>query len=161
MWLPVLLAALSITPLEFREFFEPASAQLKPSAKLVGLSGKRVRISGFMVKMEEPPKGAFYLAPRFVFCDEAGGGTADLPPETVRVIVRSAAGAEVPFVPGPLEVSGILDVGNQTDDAGRVSAVRITLDRPQDLPGRHRSPPHPLGRPTNREQKSSSVRGSP
>jgi hypothetical protein len=167
MLLSLLAAALAhvaatATPLDFHEFFEPSHARLEPTAKLLGLNGKRVRLSGFMVKMELPSKGAFYLAATPVFCDEAGGGTADLPPETVRVTVRSAGGAEVPFMPGPLEVSGVLEVGNQTDEDGRVSSVRLTLDRPQDVPGfRRTAASRSKQRSSNRETQSPSVRGSP
>jgi hypothetical protein len=166
MLLSLLAAALAhvaatATPLDFHEFFEPSHARLEPTAKLLGLNGKRVRLSGFMVKMELPSKGAFYLAATPIFCDEAGGGTADLPPETVRVTVRSAGGAEVPFMPGPLEVSGVLEVGNQTDEDGRVSAVRLTLDRPQDVPGFRRTASRSKQRSSNRETQSPSVRGSP
>jgi hypothetical protein len=166
MLLPLLAAALvhataTATPLDFHEFFEPPGSPLKPTAKLLGLNGKRVRLSGFMVKMELPSKGAFYLAATPIFCDEAGGGTADLPPETVRVTVRSKGAAEVPFIPGPLEVSGVLEVGNQTDEDGRVSAVRLTLDRPQDVPGFRRPGARSRQRSSNRETQSPSLRGLP
>lgn len=120
--------------LTFRDFFEPMARELKPSAKLLGLNGKHVRITGFMAQMEEAPRGAFYLCPRPVFCDEAGGGTADLPPDAVRVIVRSAKGKEIAFTPQLLEATGILEVGNRTDENGVVSAVRLILDVSQDAP---------------------------
>jgi len=122
------------TPLLFREFFEPAAGELKPSAKLLTLNGKRVRLVGFMAQMENPPRGAFYLCPRPVFCDEAGGGTADLPAEAVRVIVRSAKGKEIALLSRALEVTGILEVGNRTEEDGHVSAIRLILDSPQNLP---------------------------
>ncbi len=120
--------------LEFREFFEPVAGELKPSAKLLSLNGKHVRLVGFMAQMEEPPRGAFYLCPRPVFCDEGGGGTADLPAETVLVLARSAQGQKIAFIPRALEVTGILEVGHQTDENGRVSTIRLVLDRPQALP---------------------------
>lgn len=81
-----------------------------------------------MVDMESPPSGGFYLAARPIRCDEAGAGTGDLSPETVLVIVTSARNKPVPFVSGPLEISGVLEVGNQTDKDGRVSAFRLRLD---------------------------------
>jgi len=118
--------------LEFREFFAPSNLELKPSAKLLALNGKRVRLVGFMAQMEDAPPGAFYLCPRPVFCDEAGGGTADLPPNAVRVIVRSAKDKSIAFTPQLLEVTGILEVGNRTEENGVVSAVRLILDVSQD-----------------------------
>ena len=65
-----------------------------------------------------------------VRCDEGGGGTGDLPPDSVLVIARSATGQELPFYPGAIEVTGVLDLGSAADDAGRPSSFRITLDRP-------------------------------
>jgi hypothetical protein len=48
--------------LAFRDFFEPMTRELKPSAKLLNLNGKHVRITGFMAQMEEAPRGAFIFA---------------------------------------------------------------------------------------------------
>jgi hypothetical protein len=81
-----------------------------------------------MAQLEDGPRGAFYLASRPVSGDESGGGTADLPPDVVRVTVRSLAGAEVPYVPGPIEISGVLQLGTEVDEEGRVSRIRIVLD---------------------------------
>jgi len=117
--------------IEFREFFEADTSELKPSAKLLGLNGRRARLVGFMAQMEQPPSGAFYLCPRPVYADESGGGTAELPIGSVRVIVRSANGKKIPFIARPIEVTGILEVGNQAEDDGTVSAVRLILDVPQ------------------------------
>jgi hypothetical protein len=121
--------------LEFREFFAPG-AGLALTRKLRALSGQRVRLVGFMAQLELPPRGAFYLVPRPVRCDESGGGTADLPPESVLVISASSAGQAVPFLAGALEVAGVLEVGNQPDSEGRVSAfqLRLDADRPSPRP---------------------------
>jgi hypothetical protein len=117
-------------PLAFGELFVASARELRPSPRLQALAGHRVRLTGFMVKMEDPPRGAFYLAPRPVDCDESGAGTGDLPPEVVRVVVRSSPEEVLPWVPRPLEVTGVLELGPQPDGAGRVSAIRIVLDRP-------------------------------
>jgi hypothetical protein len=121
------------TPLAFKEFLDVSGSELKPSARLLGLSGRRVKLVGFMAKMELAPKGAFFLTPRPVSCDEEGGGTADLPPEAVYVRVRSQAGQEIPFSPRALEVTGVLDVGYHVEEDQRVTHIRLVLDRPQDL----------------------------
>jgi hypothetical protein len=113
--------------LELRELLDPGPV-LKPSAKATSLTGKRVRMVGFMAQMELPPKGGFYLVPRPLHADEAGGGTADLPPQSVLVVSRSTAGQTVPFIRGALEVTGILELGNRADADGRVSAIRLILD---------------------------------
>lgn len=101
-----------------------------PSAKLLGLNGKRVRMVGFMAQLENPLKGAFYLCPRPIYGDESGGGTADLPVEHVRVIVSSAREKEIVFIPRLIEVVGVLEVGNQVEADGSVSAIRLLLDAP-------------------------------
>ena len=129
-----------VTPLSFQDLFQNSPRELVPTAKLLSLQGKRVRLVGHMARMESPPKGAFYLAPHPVSCDEAGGGTADLPPEAVRVVVRSSAGQAIPWVPRVLEVTGILELGPLDDGEGRVSSIRLVLDRREDLPRPHRKP---------------------
>jgi len=140
------------TPLAFSEFFEPAPGELKASAKLLGLDGRRVRLVGFMAQMEEPPDGAFYLCPRPVFCDESGGGTAALPPEAVRVVVRSAQGKKISFIPHALEVTGLLEVGHHAAEDGQVAPVRLILDRPPDSP---HSPKPSRKKIKNRNHRSS------
>lgn len=115
--------------LDQREIFEPGPV-LRPSAKATSLIGKRVRMVGFMARMEEPPRGGFYLVPRPVHADEAGGGTADLPPQTVLVVSRLTAGQQLPHIEGAVEVTGTLELGNRADEDGRVSAIRLVLDGP-------------------------------
>jgi hypothetical protein len=124
----------SVRELSFKEFFESANGELKPSTTLLQLNGKRVRLIGFMAQMETSPIGAFYLCPRPVTCDEEGGGTADLPPESVFVIVRSLREKAMPFSPRALEVTGILEVGNRQETDGRVSFIRVVLDGSEDVP---------------------------
>jgi hypothetical protein len=65
-----------VAPLKFSDSFEISGSQLRPSSRLVSLRGRRVRIAGYMARMEEPLEGAFYVCPRPVYCDESGGGTA-------------------------------------------------------------------------------------
>ncbi len=117
-------------PLKFSEFFEISGSQLRPSARLMSLRGRRVRIVGYMARMEEPLKGAFYLCPRPVYGDESGGGTADLPVETVLVIVNSAKDKWLEYFARPLEVVGLLEIiepGREAPPGGR---IRITLEEP-------------------------------
>jgi len=117
--------------IKFAEFFDPAPASrgLKPSARLLELEGKRIKMVGFMAQMEVPPKGGFYLCAHPVFSGESGGGTADLPPDAVFVVVPSAAGKALELVRGPLEVTGVLEIGSRVDADGFVSRIRIVLDK--------------------------------
>jgi hypothetical protein len=124
-------APASPEPLAFDEFFESSARELRPSARLLSLDGRRVRLRGFMAQMEEPPKGGFYLCHAPVFAAEGGGGTGDLPPDAVLVVVKSARGKELAHIPRPLEVTGVLQISPQTDEEGRVSRIRILLDEPR------------------------------
>ena len=126
---PAATAADSLPTLELRALFEPGP-KLKPSAAAIALAGKRVRLAGFMAELESPLKGAFYLVPRPVHCDEAGGGTADLPPESVLVTIAWSAEKLIRFVPGAIEATGTFEVGNRADEAGRTSNFRLRLDKP-------------------------------
>ena len=115
--------------LSFNEFFAAPAQGLKPSDKLISLNNKHVKLTGFMAQMENELEGLFYLVPRPVFCDEEGAGNADIPPEAVLVVVRFRSEQKIPFVGGPIEVTGILEVGNKETN-GRVSAIRLIMDGP-------------------------------
>ena len=117
-------------PLSFRDFFEPGPRSLEPTARLLALAGKRVRLVGYMAQMEAPPKGGFYLCSSPVLATESGAGTADLPPTAVLVLVRSAKGQELGHIPRSLEVTGVLELGPREDEDGRVSMIRIALEGP-------------------------------
>ena len=116
--------------LSFRELIERSPRGLRPSPRLLSLEGRRVRLVGYMAQMEAPPKGGFYLCAAPVFATEGGGGTADLPPDAVLVIVKSARGKELAPLSRPVEVTGVLEVGTRVDDEGHVSNIRIVLDGP-------------------------------
>jgi hypothetical protein len=115
--------------LSFQELLEGSSRELKPSRKLLALDGKRVKMVGYMAQMELAPEGAFYLTSHPVSCSEGGGGTADLPADAVRVVVRSAKGKKLEHIPRLLEVTGTLEVGNRVEEDGQVSAIRLVLDQ--------------------------------
>ncbi len=110
------------------------------SPELEGLAGKRVRAVGFMVRMEEPSPAAFYLATRPVEIDESGGGTGDMPLGAVRVEVPWFK-RDVPWVEGPVEVLGTLQIGRMEDALGRVSWIRIVMDKPPAKRKPARKPP--------------------
>lgn len=117
-------------PLAFTDFFVPPPAPLQLTPKIEALNGKRVKLQGYMVKME-PMAGAFYLTQHPTFCDEEGAGTADLPPACVLVIVRGAKNRTLGFVGRPLLVTGVLQVGAQTVTDNQISHFRLILDGPE------------------------------
>jgi hypothetical protein len=89
-----------------------------------------VSMVGFMARMENPPRGAFYLVPRPLSVDESGAGSADLPPQAIRVVVRSAAGKALEYIPRALQVTGLLELGARDEADGLPSVIRIILDSP-------------------------------
>jgi hypothetical protein len=115
------------TTLAFPELLEPGP-KLRPSPKALALNGKRTRIVGFMAETEEPMAGAFYLVSHPTHLDESGGGTGDLPLDSVLIAVPGAEGKAIPYVEGALEGVGVLEVGNRADQHGRVSNFRLRLD---------------------------------
>ncbi len=143
---PVRAAAPAPVPLAFTEFFVPPPAPLALSTKMQTLNGKRVKLQGYMVKMENPMAGAFYLTQHPTFCDEEGAGTADLPPACIRVVVRGAKDRPLGFVGRPLIVTGLLQVGAQTEADGQVSHFRLILDGPEPVnvspKQAHKTPAH-------------------
>ena len=152
--LPVFLAPPPLIP--FRELLQDAGGRLEPSAKLKAAAGTRVRLRGYVAELEMPPKGGFWLCPAPVEGDESGGGTADLPPESVFVIVRSSPAPIFRATKRPVEVTGTLQLGPQALPDGTMTRLRLVLDRaapkaflparPSARPSAH-SAPLPLKRP--------------
>ncbi len=120
-----------VTELRFSEFFRsPAGPRgLELTDKLRGLAGKRVRILGFMVRQTRPSPGVAIVAPFAMATNEFEYGLADdFPPNVVFVEVPSFADLAVPYTPGPLLLTGTLEVGRREEPDGRVSLVRLRLD---------------------------------
>jgi hypothetical protein len=142
--LPLALAALALVgaaadpgvapapvhPLELRQLHVQREGRLALAPAVEALRGQRVRVRGFMVQLEEPLRGEFYLAPRPVEQDESGGGTADVPVDAVLVRVPGLAEREIPWRGNPVEVEGTLEVGREESPDGRVSWVRVILAEP-------------------------------
>ena len=124
------------TEIQFDEIFSPIGAGgLEYSGKLRGLAGRRVSIRGYMVAREAAPPGTFLLAPFPAQLHETEYGLADdLPPATVFVEAPAWRGRTVPHRPGPLKVSGVLELGNREEPDGRISSVRLVLDGPDSDP---------------------------
>jgi len=114
--------------LDFSELYVFGPRAPTPTPKLLSLHGQRVALAGFMVQMEHQPREGFYLAPYPPFCDESGAGRGGLPPPSVLVVPRAVGGEQVAFVEGPIEVTGILEVGNKASKEGEVATVRLFLD---------------------------------
>jgi hypothetical protein len=119
-----------VTALQFGEFFvKPVGPRgLVLTEKIRGLDGRRVRILGSMVRRDAAPPGTLLLAPYPVQLHDHEYGLADdLPPATVTVVVPGETG-ELPHTPGPLLLTGRLELGSREEPDGRVSIVRLVLD---------------------------------
>lgn len=126
--LPALPA--DVIDLKFHDFFTmPVGPRgLTPTAKLLSLHGKRVRLVGYMAQQEVPTRDMFELTPLPVSLgDEDESLSDDLPPSTVFVHL-AASGKQVPYLPGLIKLTGVLSVGAQEEADGHVSAVRLQLD---------------------------------
>jgi len=124
-------AAVEPPTLTVRELTVASQAAVVPTRQALALAGQRVRLVGFMARQEEPSAGGFWLAARPVECDEGGGGTADLPPGSVRVLL---AGEPQAPIEGPIAVVGLLEVGNDLGRDGPASTFRLRIERPSTSP---------------------------
>lgn len=123
-----------VVDLKFGDFFvKPVSAGgLQLTSKVQALHGQRVRILGFMVDQEEAPPGRLLLSPLRTQIHEHDNALADdLPPSTVFVYVPTSPNNPIPYTPGLMLLTGVLQVGNQTEPDGRISVVRLILDPPE------------------------------
>jgi hypothetical protein len=129
-------APVGVTDLEFSDFFGPIGDRgLEMSAKLSALNGQRVRLVGFMVRQVLSTPGVLLLAPQPIQTDEIEYGACDdLPPQVVRVFAPLAPGTPVPLTPGPLLLTGRLELGAQAEPDGRNSFIRLRLDSPELTP---------------------------
>jgi hypothetical protein len=125
-----------VVELRFAEIYRtPAGPRgLEFTDKVRSLEGRRVRILGYMVQQAEPAPLTFLFGPAPSKVNEEEYGFADdLPPQTIHVHVPSA-GKEldplhVQFTPGLLLLTGTLNLGEQKEPDGRVSYVRLVLDK--------------------------------
>lgn len=121
---------LGVTDLKFRDFFKMpvGPGGLEPSTKLLALNGKRVRIVGYMTQQETPSTGAFILSPIPVTMGDEDESFADDLPSNAIFVHLEGSNSVVPFIPGLLKLTGVLNVGSQEEADGRVSSVSLLLD---------------------------------
>lgn len=120
-----------VTELRFSEFFRRPAGPLglELTDTLRNLAGQRVRLLGFMVRQTKPSPGIAILAPFALSTNEYEYGLADdFPPNVVFVEVPRFTDLAVPHTPGPLVLTGTLELGRREEADGRVSLVRLRLD---------------------------------
>lgn len=124
-------ASTNLATLKFRDFYvTPIGARgLEFTPRIKALDGQRVRIAGYMVRSRYHVPGTLLLTPQVVTVDDCHYGLADdLPPQTLHVTVPWLEGRRVPFVPGPLWLTGKLELGPKEQPDGRNFAVRLVLE---------------------------------
>jgi hypothetical protein len=95
--------------LDLARLYLASGTAVRVAPEVEALAGQRVRVAGFMARMEEYlPRGALYLTRMLIEAEEGGGGTGDLPPGALRVEVPRLAGEEIEWIPGAREVTGVL-----------------------------------------------------
>lgn len=129
--LPALPAG--VTELKFSEIYKlPVGPRgLEPSAKLLSLNGKQVRLLGYMAKQDESTPGVFILSPLPVLMGHEDESFADDMPATSVFVHMHDAKQINGYVPGLINLTGVLSVGEWHEADGRISYVRLQLDAVQ------------------------------
>ncbi|MCU0224490.1 MAG: hypothetical protein MUF27_10575 [Acidobacteria bacterium] len=125
------LAPAGVTDLEFRDLYRmPVGPRgLEYSDQALRLAGRPVRLLGYMARSDRPQPGFLVLAPYpFVLHEDEYGMADDLPPTIVQVLLPDRRTEPVPYTPGPLLLTGTLELGARPMPDGRVSHVRLLLD---------------------------------
>ena len=127
--LPVL--SNDIADLKFNEIFKmPVGPRgMEPSEKLISLNNKHVRIVGYMAKQETPTAGLFIVSPLPVEMGDEDDKFADDMPANAIFVHLDNPDLFVNYVPGLINLIGVLSVGNFNEADGRISYIRVKLDQ--------------------------------
>lgn len=130
-WVPALppapegVADFAISDL-FRKPVGPRGLEYSEAAR--ALEGKRVRIAGHMVRQTLPIPFAFLLSPVAQSLHEREYGLCDdLPGSTLHVFLPKGPQPVVPFRPGLVAVTGVLELGPHEEADGRQSVARLRV----------------------------------
>ncbi|MEY4447000.1 MAG: hypothetical protein RLZZ433_15 [Pseudomonadota bacterium] len=122
-----------VMPLELRSFFKiPMGPRgMEVTQDVQKASGQRVRITGYMVKYENPLPGSFLLSPRPVQMSEHADGDAnDLPAAVCWVYLDpSQSNLSIPHLPGPITVEGQFKFKREEAADGSVAWFHLQLSK--------------------------------
>lgn len=127
---------IGVTELSFSEFLAPAGdGGMEFTSRLRALAGKRVRLSGYMVRRTVIQPGVFVVAPMPVAIESPGACfVTEIPPHAVHVhAAKSQAEVRMAYRPGRMVFTGVLELGPRREADGRNSAVRLVLDEPAEI----------------------------
>lgn len=120
----------SATDLAFAELFVlpigPRGATYTQRAKQ--LAGKRVRLTGYMVRRATYTPGRCVLTPAPLQLNEREMGMADDLPVNATWIDMPGGRGGFSHVDGLIEVTGLLSLGPRRESDGRVSHVRVSAE---------------------------------
>ena len=116
--------------LGFNGFFGPVGDRgLDYSPALQSLEGKRVEVTGHMVRDPGRPPGILIMAATPVTIEQTSVCTqVELPTAVIHVILPDGQAGPA-FRPGPLTLAGRLEIGPRAEVDGRNSCVRLIVDR--------------------------------
>lgn len=114
--------------LEFRDIVDHSGGQPRLGDRVLGLSGKRVRVTGYIAHLESAPQDGFFVVPIPVHGDESGAGRGDLPLESIFVVTPSNVGSSSDPIDAQVEVVGQLEVGRHEAPDGNAHWLQIISD---------------------------------
>ena len=119
------------TDVKFGDFFKmPVGPKgLEPTGKLLELNGHRVRIVGYLAGMDEPVADLSYLTPYPIALGHEDEHLADDLPVSTVFVHSGREGRPIPQLGGLVRLTGRLSVGPTDEKDGRVSSIRLSLDR--------------------------------
>lgn len=126
-------------PLEMMEIFKtPAGPNgLEFSELAQSLAGKKVKISGHMVRHAHADPLLFLFTPNAMVLNQSEFGIADdFPPYGLHVITTPPAGKAANYQREKMILLGTLELGPRNEADGRVSHVRLKLDHALDAESR-------------------------
>lgn len=114
-----------------RLYVQPAGRRgLEFTAEARELNGKRVRLTGFMVRQTQPIPWCFLLSPVTLTLHEREYGLAeDLPATALHVFFPRVLPPVLPWERRPLIATGVLSLGNREEADGRISSARLQIDQ--------------------------------
>lgn len=121
----------SSVALKFEEIFVmPAGPNgLEYTAKTRALDGKRVALTGFMLRNDNIDPAIFFFCETQHAYDEREEGLADsLPPSLVQVILPVKKNSAPAWRQEKLTLYGTLELGPRQEQSGRVSHIRLQCD---------------------------------
>ena len=128
-WAVPVLAQAPVQDLAFTEFFrQPVGPRgLEPTAKLLSLAGKRVRLSGYLAQAENGSPGVALLSPQPLVLGDGDEGLADdLPASVVTVLGRMPDALPRS---SRVRLTGVLELAPRLEADGRISFIRLLLEK--------------------------------